>query len=98
MMDGFNKHRHEHNPKEKEIHDKFKKEYIESKNSPNSIDRLIFGHPSNSLAPKDYLSDREKQIVLSAMQWLGSTVGQCFLNSCGFIDENSKRINSGKKS
>lgn len=28
-MDGFNKHRHKTNLKEKEIHDKFKTEFVE---------------------------------------------------------------------
>jgi hypothetical protein len=51
----------------------------------HDIDLIVFGqHPNNSMSPKDYLSDREKDIVLSTIQWLGSPVGQRFLDRCGF--------------
>ena len=36
--------------------------------------------------PSDYLSDREKRIVLSTIQWLGSPVGQ------GFLDRNNFKL------
>lgn len=82
-MDGFNKHRHASNPKEKELHDKFKKDFIEGDRcSVDTINRLVFGHPENSIEPNDYLTNRERQIVLSTIQWLGSPVGQGFLESC----------------
>lgn len=87
-MEGFNIHRHMSNPKEKELHDKFIEDFIDRKYSANTIDRLVFGHPSNSFDPNDYLSDREKQIVISTIQWLGSPVGQGFLRDCGFKLEN----------
>lgn len=89
-MNGFNEHRHKTNPKEKEIHDKFKNEFVKPRHSANTIDRLVFGHSHNSITPNDFLSDREKQIVLSAMQWLGSPVGQGFLKSCGFTADNNR--------
>ena len=78
---GFKTYRHESNPKEKELHDKFIKEYIDCEKWTCPVDLLIF--PSCML-PSDYLSDREKQIVISTIQWLGSPVGQSFLRDCGF--------------
>ena len=89
-MNGFNTHRHKSNPKEKELHDKFKAEIIEYKYSQDQIHRLVFGHSNNNIIPNDYLSDREQQIVLSAIQWLGSPVGQSFLKSCSFEQSNKQ--------
>jgi len=80
-MESFKTHRHENNPKEKEFHDTF----IEEHSRGVDMDLIVFGHPSDSMMPKDYLTDREKQIVLSTVQWLGSPVGEGFLNSCGFV-------------
>jgi hypothetical protein len=34
--------------------------------------------------PLEYLSEREKKIMISTIQWLGSPVGQGFLKECGF--------------
>jgi hypothetical protein len=78
IMDTFKMHRHINNPKEKEFYDKF------LENNDRDMDLIVFGHGSNSFRPLDYLSDREKQIVLSTVQWLGSPVGMGFLNNCGF--------------
>jgi len=77
-METFKMHRHINNPKEKEFYDKF------LENNDRDMNLIVFGHGSNSFSPLDYLSDREKQIVLSTIQWLGSSVGQGFLNNCGF--------------
>jgi len=55
---------------------------FDSKYSPNQMDYLVFGQ--NGSSPKDFLSDREKQIVYSTLQWLGSHVGQCYLQECGY--------------
>lgn len=75
IMEGYNIHRHESNPKERELHNKFVNDFVEQK----SIDRLVFGHDNNHF-PNDNLSDRE----ISTIQWLGSPVGQGFLRDCGF--------------
>jgi len=83
---GFNVHRHNTNPKEKILHDNFKKEFLDNKYSTESIDRLVFGHGNNSHVPNDYLTDREKKILISGIQWLGSPVGELFLKDCGFIE------------
>lgn len=77
-METFKMHRHINNPKEKEFYEKF------LENNDRDMDLIVFGHGSNSFKPLDYLSDREKQIVLSTIQWLGSPVGMGFLNECGF--------------
>lgn len=73
-METFKMHRHINNPKEKEFYEKF------LENNDRDMDLIVFGHGK----PLDYLTDREKQIVLSTVQWLGSPVGQGFLNNCGF--------------
>lgn len=80
-MKSFKEHRFEKNPQEK----KFVYEFLKQHNQSVDPDLIVFGHPNNSMSPKDYLSDREKDIVISVIQWLGSPVGQSFLDSCGFV-------------
>lgn len=81
-METFKMHRHNNNQKEKEFYDNFIKEHFKGVD----MDLIVFGHPNNSMMPKDYLSYREKQIVLSTIQWLGSPVGNAFLRECGFSE------------
>jgi hypothetical protein len=91
-MNGFNTHRHNSNPKEKEFHDKFLAEFIEAEAEfkKNVVDKLIYG--TNDHGELDnFLSDHEKCIVLSTIQWLGSAVGQSFLLSCGFEEVDNSR-------
>lgn len=80
------KHRLESNPQEKVFVDEFIKQHCHLDN----LDLIVFGHPSYSTTPKDHLSGREKEIILSTIQWLGSPVGQGFLDSCGFTLKNDK--------
>jgi len=82
-MKSFKEYRHRSNPKEKEFHDKFLQDH--SKGVDMSL--IVFGHVGNGTRPLGYLTPREEDIVLSTIQWLGSPVGQGFLNSCGFKEE-----------
>lgn len=87
-LEGFKTYRHSSNPKEKEFHDKF----IEN-NSHNhdDMDWLVFGVGDfNRNSPADRLTERERQIVVSTIQWLGSPVGQGFLRDCGFENKDNK--------
>ena len=85
-MESFKAHRFENNLQEKVFVDEFIK--LHSQNL--DPDMIVFGHQSNSMIPKDYLSDREENIVLSVIQWLGSPVGQGFLDCCGFVRKNDQ--------
>jgi hypothetical protein len=85
-MVGKKIYRHKDNPKEAEFHNRFVKRFV---NSPNyhgisQIVNEVDGHGY----PKTYLSDNEKQAVITAIQWLGSPVGQGFLRDCGFELKN----------
>lgn len=87
---GFKTYRHKDNPKEKELHDYFIKEHIENK---HTCDPSLLVFPVNNgtgFEPCDHLSEREKRIVISTIQWLGSPVGQSFLNECGFENKNEE--------
>jgi len=84
-MEGFKTNRHGQNPKEKEFHDKFLKEH--NRKGYEDMDLIVFGHKEN-LRPNDILTPREKKIVLSTIQWLGSPVGQGFLRECGFTQKD----------
>jgi len=74
-MNGYNIHRHNSNPKEKEIHDLFVKRF----GTPVTMSLIV-----NGAYPLEQLSLKEMKITISAMQWLGSPVGQSFLRECGF--------------
>jgi hypothetical protein len=81
-MEGFKTYRHEQNPKEKEFHDKFIEWYI---NGDMETDLLVFP-PDNShqTRAEDTLSDREKRIVITMVQWIGTSLGQSLMKECGF--------------
>lgn len=88
-MNGFKTYRHESNPKEKELHDKFI-EHVSY--NEDDIDRIVFPPSARfgDMVPGDYLNPREKQIVISTIQWLGSPVGQKFLERCGFVSSETQ--------
>lgn len=45
-----------------------------------NIDLIVFGQkPGTSMEANDNLTERERKIVLSTIQWLGTPVGQSFL-------------------
>ena len=84
-MESLKPQRFEDNPKEKEFFDKFLKSH--HREGYSDMENIVFGTNERG-RPKDYLSEREKEIVVSTIQWLGSPVGQGFLNGCGFISQD----------
>ena len=81
-MEGLKTYRHETNPLEKDIHDFFVDKFV---NHPSGVALELISMPTDGSGdPKDFLSDREKQIMITTIQWLGSSIGQGFLNGCGF--------------
>ena len=68
-MEGYNTHRHNKNPKEKDFHDTFIQEFY--KENENMLNYIVFGDGGNMI-PNDYLSDREIKIVISTIHCLGS--------------------------
>lgn len=82
-MKGTKIFRHESNPTEKQIHDSFIKEF----GTEEQMARIGIGtHNGNN--PIDYLDDHEKEIMINTVQWLGSPVGQGFLNMNGFYRQD----------
>ena len=83
-MEGNKIYRHESNPKEKELHDKFIAMLNRSEMGDN-LSAIIFGWQNDRQnIPKKWLTEYEESICLNLIQWLGSPVGQGFLRSCGF--------------
>ena len=76
-MKGNKTYRHSRNELEKKIHDSFIKSHI------NDIDMICI-ESDDGITPNRYLTDNEKSIVISSIQWLGSPVGQMFLEENGF--------------
>lgn len=72
-------YRFKQNPEEQFIHDMFIFE-----NSGMDLSLLVFEQNSGGMTPSKYLSIDETKIVLSTIQWLGSHVGNSFLNKIGY--------------
>jgi hypothetical protein len=73
---GNNTHRHEQNPDEKRIHDEFLK-------CNYQMEQIVLNCNGGNHPPR-YLSEEEKEIITSAIQWVMSPVGQGLLSKCGF--------------
>ena len=69
------------NPDEKVVHDKFK-EMFDSATGERMLGIILFG--LDTPIEQRSLSERELDICLNMIQWLGSPVGKFFLNECGF--------------
>lgn len=88
-MKSNKEYRFKDNPKEKEFHDKFKELFEQ-----NTLSAIVFGWKDDRQNyPKEYLNEREEDICINIIQWLGSPVGQGFLNSCGFVTPEQKPNN-----
>jgi hypothetical protein len=78
-------YRFKDNPKEKELHDKFIEMFNKNNISNKTLSAIIFGWANeNQNSPVKYLTNEEENICLNMIQWLGSPVGQSFLQECGF--------------
>jgi len=79
QIKGNKTYRHEQNPDEKQLHDNFL-EHIGC--NYDTMDQIAFSPQSNGR-----LNDREKALMVTTIQWLGSPVGQCFLCDNGYIKQ-----------
>jgi hypothetical protein len=85
-MKGSKKYRHNQNPKEKELHDKF----INFCKFNSDTIHQVAGDTKENGTPIKYLSKEEQTMIVNTIQWLGSPVGQGFLKECGFsLDEGA---------
>jgi hypothetical protein len=92
-MKGYKTYRHENNPKEKKIHNKFVKDHHNT-----DMSMIVFPPNERGMTPSEYLTYKEQKIVISTIQWLGSPVGQSFLYECGFEQIQRKRKKNEYKS
>jgi hypothetical protein len=79
---GFNGRRLPENPQEVKNLKVFVNEFDE-KFCHNQMDLMVFGSERGN-TPRQYLTDREKKVALSTIQWLGSPCGVAFLRDCGY--------------
>lgn len=90
-MKSHKEYRLEDNPTEKVFHDKFIEMFKRDGAAMRTLSAIVFGWKDNNQSyPKKYLTKDEEDICLSLIQWLGSPVGQGFLNECGFMPIDSK--------
>jgi len=79
------KYRFKDNPKEKEFHDKFLEMFKHDRMANSTLSAIIFGwNDDRQNYPKQFLTEHEENICLNLIQWLGSPVGQGFLDNCGY--------------
>lgn len=84
-------YRFKDNPKEQEFHDKFIEMFKRDSSANRCLSAIIFGWENdNQSYPKEWLTGKEEDICLNLIQWLGSPVGQGFLDSCGFAPKNDR--------
>lgn len=62
------------NEKEVEVVEIFKENF-----STNDLNNIVYGSKPTG-EPNGYLTDKQQKIVMSVIQWLGSPVGQGFVN------------------
>ena len=77
MIKGLYASRLEREPDEK----KFVKEWERTHECSDLFKDLLSEQGNFPLGPPE---ERDRVIAATLIQWLGSTVGQCFLNDCGF--------------
>ena len=84
-LESDKKYRFKDNPKETDFHDKFIDMYYNNTSSHKTLSAIVNGWSNtNQNIPNEYLSEKEENICLNIIQWLGSSVGQSFINGCGF--------------
>lgn len=80
-------------PKEKEFHDKFSEMFPSNTVVNKPLSAIVFGFKNGTVSlSNDYLNDREEDICLNIIKWLGSNVGKNFLNYCGFEEVEEKNM------
>jgi len=90
-MQSYKEHRFKNNPKEEEFYNKFLQMFSTNKSANVTLSAIIFGWENDQQNyPKEYLTEKGENICINLIQWLGSPVGEAFLNSCGFFlqDDN----------
>ena len=96
-MKSNKEYRFEDNPKEQEFHDKFIEMFKHDRSANNTLSAIVFGWKDNrQQCPKEYLSEKEEDICVNMIQWLGSPVGQGFLNHCGFYMNDAQNLKNQK--
>jgi hypothetical protein len=79
-MKGDKEYRFEDNPLEKLFHDSFIEKFEADERTKVTLSAIVFGWENDRQNyPKEYLTEREENICLNLIQWLGSPVGQSFL-------------------
>lgn len=85
-------YRFEQNPVEEKLVKEFIKEFTEF-NRIDILEDLVLTDEIK-LEPNGenphFLTEREQNIILNIVQWMGSHVGQCFLEECGYITPQRK--------
>ena len=91
MIKSYNTHRFLGNQQEEVFHDKFL-EFLKLKDS-DVFSNILFNSAPREVGFDSEISEREKRIMITTLQWLGSPVGQQYLDDCGFTKIKSEGKN-----
>jgi len=76
--EGLRTHRLNDNPLEKRFADKWREYNYKAGLAHGQLAYLLADDPNH---PRGEVSERDAQVAATVIQWLGSHVGQCFLES-----------------
>ena len=86
-MKSNKEYRFKDNEKEKVFHDNFIEMFTRDRSANVTLSAIVFGWKNDRQNyPKQFLTEQEEDICLNIIQWLGSPVGQGFLDKCGFSE------------
>ncbi len=84
---GMSQHRFAQNPLEKKFAEAWNKQNTLNRIGSNLLDYMLAENPND---PRGEVTDRDMVVAATVVQWLGSPVGQGFLNDVlrGHIKKN----------
>lgn len=86
IMKSNKEYRFKNNPIEKVFHDKFLEKFV---NGNKDLSAIVFGWSNvHQTTPIKLLTTEQEDICINLIQWLGSHVGQVFLEDCKQRKEN----------
>ena len=79
VLKGRKTYRHKGNPAEEKIHNLFVERFGEWPH----MEQIV--HDTDGRGEVSFgLTNRDKEMIITAIQWIGSPVGQAFMRDCGF--------------
>lgn len=79
---GLHQYRFKDNPLEKVFAEAWEKENTANGGAAEGRGYLDYLLAKDSNQPRGEVSERDREVAATVIQWLGSPVGQCFIKEC----------------